>query len=164
MKTKATDPKEEKPDGKTIIYERTTETDKSTTGKFWIEGTDIEGYMLEPAGPSTTERNTGRRIPAGTYNLEPFSGDKFKNVLRLYNDQVSQKRTILIHAGRNVGDSRGCLMPGPAIETTTRLGGPRFSSRVTVKQIVGHFNNVGYDGAKMIIRNSIATTNQSLKK
>ena len=161
VKTKATDPKEKKPDGKTIIYERDTETKKSTTGKFWIEGTDIEGYMLEPAGPDEIKSNQNKRIPEGTYNLEPFSGATKKNVLRLYNGQVPRDRYILIHAGNTPANTRGCLLPGPTT-STDYVGGTSGSSGRMVKQIVNHYEKV--KELKIIIRNPIVTTNQPLKK
>ena len=78
-----------------IIYQRTKETTQSTTGIFFIVGTDIKGYMIEPAGPSTTIAHLDRRIPAGTYKLNKNNGAK--NGLRLYNDSVPETRAILIH-------------------------------------------------------------------
>ncbi len=54
---------------KRIVYKRLFETENSTIGKYYVEGTDIEGYFIEPSGPSTTESNTDRRIPAGEYFL-----------------------------------------------------------------------------------------------
>jgi RHS repeat-associated protein len=99
-------------DGRGVVYERTTTTDLSTIGSFSIPGTDINGYFLEPPGPSTATPNQNRRIPEGIYNVEPFSGEKFKNVYRLYNSQVSRSRNILIHRGSNPEDTKGCLLPG----------------------------------------------------
>ena len=99
-------------DGRGVVYERTTTTDLSTIGSFSIPGTGINGYFLEPPGPSTATPNQNRRIPEGIYNVESFSGEKFKNVYRLYNSQVPKGRGILIHIGNGPIDTKGCLLPG----------------------------------------------------
>jgi RHS repeat-associated protein len=130
--------------GNNIIYQRTTETDQSTTGTFSIPGTKISGYILEPAGPSTTKSGLDKRIPAGTYNLIRNTGTK--NGLRLYNDQVPKSRAILIHSGNYPGDTEGCLLPGSTIEPNF-VGG----SGPVINQIMIHFNQVGFDGATITI-------------
>ena len=129
---------------KNIIYQRTTETDKSTTGTFSIPGTDIDGYILEPAGPSTTTPNLDKRIPAGKYNLILNKGAKYG--LRLYNDQVSEKRGILMHIGNYPLETRGCLLPGSSVGTNY-VGG----SDHTLKQIMNYFKKVGFNGATITI-------------
>ena len=148
VKPKQTDP-QGKGDRKTIVYDRDTQTTKSTTGKFTIPGTDIEGYMLEPKGPSTTESGMNQRIPEGTYDLTKNVGSKYG--LRLSNDQVPKSRAILIHSGNTPANTRGCLLPGPTT-STNYVGGAAGSSGRMVRQIVNHFDNVGYDGASIIIR------------
>lgn len=127
-----------------IVYKRTTETAKSTTGTFTIAGTQISGYIIEPAGPSTIQSNTDKRIPGGVYNLIKNTGSKFG--LRLYNDQVPQSRAILIHSGNTPGDTEGCLLPGTGIGVNSVS-----SSRNLVKKIMDHFTAVGYDGATITI-------------
>ncbi len=136
--------------GRTIIYQRTTATDNSTIGNFSIPGTDINGYFLEPAGPSTTTPNLDRRIPAGTYNLEWNTGPRYPNALRLYNDQVPRSRAILIHIGNYPGDTQGCLLPGCSTGTdAVWRSGPKFN------QVINHFNTIGIGGARMIIYDPI---------
>ena len=105
----------DKEEDKNIIYQRTNETRESTTGKFSISGTNISGYFLEPAGPSTTTPDLDRRIPAGTYKLTLNVGKKAG--LRLYNSQVPFKRAILIHRGNSPDDTKGCLLPGCTLTT-----------------------------------------------
>jgi len=108
----------ERPEGGgNINIFRFTETDKSTISVFNIPGTDIKGYFLEPAGPSTTQSGKDKRIPEGKYNLENFSSQKHPGVFRIYNDKVSKDRCILIHIGNNPDDTEGCLLPGCEFET-----------------------------------------------
>ncbi|MEM9424908.1 MAG: DUF5675 family protein, partial [Spirochaetota bacterium] len=136
--------------GKTIVYRRTIETEESTVGTFTIRGTDIEGYFLEPPGPSTTTPNQNRRIPEGTYNLEWNTGSEYPDALRLYNDKVPRSRAILIHKGNYPTDTLGCLMPGN--NTSTDFVGP---SRPIYERIINHFRNVGVNGAKIVIHDPI---------
>ena len=133
-------------DGRTIIYQRTTATDNSTIGNFSIPGTDINGFFLEPAGPSTTTPNLDRRIPAGIYNLEWNTGPRYPDALRLYNDQVPRSRAILIHRGNSPENTLGCLLPGCS-SATDFVG----NSRVKYNQIINHFKTMGVNGARIII-------------
>ena len=130
--------------GASLIYQRTTETDLSTTGSFYIPGTKIRGYILEPAGPSTTKSGLDRRIPAGTYNVIKNIGSKYG--LRLYNDQVPQSRAILLHIGNYPGDTEGCLLPGSSIGLNF-VGG----SGSMINQIMNYFDQTGYAGATITI-------------
>jgi RHS repeat-associated protein len=128
-----------------ITYHRQKETSISTTGIFYIPGTDIWGYILEPAGPSTTESGLNKRIPAGTYHLTLNKGSK--EGLRLYNDQVPKSRAILIHKGNSPKHTQGCLLPGSTLGKDFVGGG----SEKMVKRIIKHFNTVGFSGATIII-------------
>ena len=101
--------------GEHIKYQRMTETGVSTTGTFSLDGTDVNGYMLEPAGPSTYQSGLNKRIPSGTYNVERYSGTKHKDVFRIWNDKVPKSRAILIHNGSYPRDTFGCLLPGTSI-------------------------------------------------
>lgn len=87
-------------------------TNKSTIGEFTIDDTDIKGYMLEEKGPDTTASGKEQRIPVGTYNLVWHNGKKFKNVLKVYNNDVPIERAILIHKGNTAENTEGCLLPG----------------------------------------------------
>lgn len=91
------------------------EPDKSATiSWFYTSDLSVHGYMLEREGPSTTERGQNLRIPAGMYNLCRHRGSRriFMDVPKLYNEQVSADRGILVHLGNQPGDSEGCLLPG----------------------------------------------------
>ncbi len=48
-------------------------------------------------------------------NVASFSGDRFKNVYRLYNSQVPRGRSILIHTANGPKDTIGCLLPGMSV-------------------------------------------------
>ena len=122
------------------------ETSKSTIGEYSISNTDIKGFMLEEKGPSTLTPRLDRRIPVGVYNLKWHNGSKYKGVLKLFNDKVSDSRCILIHSGNYSGDTSGCLLPG-----TTRGKDFVGNSRVKVKEINEYFSKFGLDGAKIII-------------
>ena len=90
------------------------QTRSSTTSKVTIEDSNFQGFILEPAGPSTVTPNLDRRIPTGIYKLSAYSSAKFPNVYLLRNDQVSASRLILIHSGNSPKDTLGCLLIGLA--------------------------------------------------
>jgi hypothetical protein len=99
-----------------IYLVRFTESDKSTVGVLLAPGDDvskdIQGYGLEPGGPSTAEAEQNKRIPAGTYNVLRHTGKdvKFPNAPKLYSDNVSRDRGILFHHGNTRGDTIGCVL------------------------------------------------------
>ncbi len=114
---KADKPKVSSPatDGYIVEVVRYKQSARSTLSKFSCNWNTITGYMLEPAGPETKVPNTNRRIPVGLYNLVPHNGGKYKNVVRLYNENVSQSRAILIHQGNTPKDTVGCLIAGSTV-------------------------------------------------
>ncbi|MFK7059656.1 DUF5675 family protein [Flavobacterium oreochromis] len=122
------------------------QTNNSTIGEFTIDGSDIKGYMLEEKGPDTTLSGIERRIPIGTYNLVWHYGSKFKGVLKVYNNQVSQDRAILIHAGNTALQTEGCILPG-SIRDKDFVG----DSRKKLKEIINYVKEKGIEGAKLII-------------
>ena len=128
----------ERPEGGGNINSfRFIETDKSTISVFNIPGTEIQGYFLEPAGPSTTQSGKDQRIPEGTYNLENYSSKNHPDVFRIYNDNVSKDRRILIHIGNYPDDTAGCLLPGSSWE----------------KDFVGNSGKMFNDNIKPYIKN-----------
>lgn len=73
----------------------------------------VTGYILEEKGPSTTQRNQDRRVPAGVYRLKWHVSPRFgKTLPLLYNDLVPASRYILIHSGNHAGHTEGCLIVG----------------------------------------------------
>lgn len=49
-------------------------------------------------------------IPAGTYNVTPHNGTKYKGVWIL--NDVPGRSAILIHHGNTIRDTRGCILTG----------------------------------------------------
>lgn len=101
-----------KKDGYVVEVVRFKQSARSTISRFSCNWNKITGYFLEPAGPETKEANKNRRIPVGVYNLVPHNGAKYKKVVRLYNENVSQTRAILIHQGNTPANTIGCLIAG----------------------------------------------------
>lgn len=95
-----------------VIVKRFKETSRSTLSTFKCTWCDVTGYFLEPSGPSTTLSGMNRRIPTGIYNLVKHSGNKYKNVVRLFNENVPKERAILIHQGNTPSNTVGCLLAG----------------------------------------------------
>jgi hypothetical protein len=125
----------EREDG-SIIMIRFKETEKSTVSALLIPGDskeeDIQGYGLEPAGPSTAERDTNKRIPKGIFNLEKHDGKAYKNVAKLYReekdeqgkpckDNVPKDRYILMHQGNNYLDTEACIVVGDTWEEQGKI-------------------------------------------
>ncbi len=114
---------------------------ESTIGEFSIEGSAIQGYMLEEKGPSTTQSGLQQRVPAGEYELVWHQGTRFSKALRLRNELVPDARAILIHVGNTAGDTEGCLLPGSGKASNTVTG-----SREMTKKIYQHIEQKGYEG------------------
>jgi len=136
----------------TIRLTRKWETDKSTIGEFTIDNSDIKGYILEENGESTKASGLERRIPIGTYNLVWHSGTRFKNVLKLYNDDVPLSRAILIHSGNSDLDTEGCLLPGKSKSKDWVS-----SSKAKLKEINDYVTEIGIKNATIIITEDYET-------
>jgi hypothetical protein len=95
---------------------RLKESKNATLSQFYAYGPVplkmVEGYMLEPSGPSTTLSGQDKRIPAGIYDINPYSSSKFSNVYIISGKQVSSNRKILIHSGNYHYNTLGCFLPG----------------------------------------------------
>ena len=135
---------------------RFTETGESTISAFVIPDKGITGFFLEPAGPSTTVTNQDRRIPEGSYQLEPFSGKTHKNVFRLSNERVSKDRNILIHIGNYPFQTTGCLMPGCTYEKDAV-----YSSEDKFKEVEGYLNSKDAENVRFNIYNVIPDEGQN---
>jgi hypothetical protein len=98
--------------GGIIILNRENEGSDYTTGEYTTTDGSASGYMLEPAGPSTTTAGKDKRIPAGVYDVNRHSSKKFPDNFIISNSDVSKSRGILIHKGVNGSHTSGCLLPG----------------------------------------------------
>jgi RHS repeat-associated protein len=130
---------------------RIEETDNSTTSAFNIPGTNISGFILEPAGPSTTVSKQDKRIPEATYNLDNHSSDDHPNSFVLFNNDVPKGRQILIHPGNNGDDTGGCLLPG-----ITKKTGIVENSGIKTKEVYKYIRKVGPQNVKVHINNVIS--------
>lgn len=100
-------------EGYVIYVNRRWQTNESTISDFYVEGTDLTGYILEEKGPSSAQERMQLRIPAGEYSLVWHLGGRFgAKVPKLFNAQVSPNRLILIHPGNDAKDTEGCLIVG----------------------------------------------------
>lgn len=140
--------------GGVIIMNRTWETDNSTISTFTTHDGSVSGYMMEPAGPSTTTKNLDRRIPEGTYYLMPHSSKDYPKAFKLYNNQVPKSRGILIHTGNYPRDTEGCLMPGKTrgVDFVGKSGGKNGLMRPLNSYINKHIYK---GGVQVIIRDPI---------
>ena len=129
---------------------RISETENSTISAFHIPDTEQSGFFLEPKGPSTTVANQNQRIPEGTYNVENYSSTKFSNVFRVYNENVSQDRKILIHIGNTHKNTSGCLLPGTT-KRTDYVG----KSEDKLNEIRSFYNGRDLSTARLMIYNLI---------
>ncbi|WP_093270347.1 DUF5675 family protein [Vibrio xiamenensis] len=133
-----------------IRYVRKWQTSKSKIGEFYIEGSSIKGFFLEPAGPDTTIRDLDKRIPIGEYSLCWHYGGHYKGVLKLYNEIAPKDRNILIHNGNFPEDSEWCLLCG--VKRGKDYVGP---SVVKLEEIKSHFNKVGLKMLRLLLQKII---------
>ena len=105
--------KEENQDLIIIKIIRKWETQQSTISEYAINNSNIKGYILERPGPDTLRSKMRLRIPEGTYNVVWHNSPRFgRQLLNLFNNQVSKERKILIHHGNFPKDTDGCLLVG----------------------------------------------------
>jgi uncharacterized Zn-binding protein involved in type VI secretion len=127
--------------GVVFVLTRNWQTTESTIGVFSIEGSDINGYMVEEKGPSTTRSGLQQRVPVGEYELVWHQGARFSKALRLRNALVPDARAILIHVGNTASDTEGCLLPGSGKASNAVTG-----SLAMTKKIYQHIEEKGYEG------------------
>lgn len=96
--------------GVIIRMDRFTDTANSTTSTFTIDQGQIDGFFLEPAGPSSTQAGSDQRISPGIYDVQAFESFDHPNSFQLMN--VPGRNGILIHNGNFPQDTEGCLLPG----------------------------------------------------
>lgn len=105
-------------EGGNINTFRFKETPLETISALHIPETEINGFFMEPKGPSTSRSGQNQRIPEGVYNLNYTNSPSLNgNYFNVHNDKVSPSRRILIHPGNHYCHSRGCLLPGTSIRS-----------------------------------------------
>lgn len=96
---------------------REVETDKSTTGKLYVDGKfqcftleDVD-RKLEKDGKKVYGKTA---IPRGTYDVTITMSNRFKKPLPLLAN-VPQFEGIRIHAGNTAEDTEGCILVGTTV-------------------------------------------------
>lgn len=113
-----------------VRIKRAWSDERCTLGMLSIEGlTHDPFFTLENPARFTTK---DARIPSGTYECEPYSGTKYKDVYIV--KDVPGRTAILFHWGNFERDTEGCILIGdgagmmsgqPAI-TGSRIAFDRF--------------------------------------
>jgi len=147
-------------------YDSGDNSTSSTVGTFTIDNDTLTGYILEPLGPSTTERDQDKRIPAGEYSLTwrtsgHFPKNKYNDRYldngfpNIYNEDVAKGRGILIHRGCTGIDTTGCLLPGTNITVSTinnkKIVTGVTDSTTTFNKLIDIIEKQGIDNVKIII-------------
>jgi len=110
----------------------------------------VEGFTLERPDPDTTTSGVGLRIPSGEYNVSIHNGSKYKNVLKLYNNQVAKSRAILIHNGNYPSHTDGCILVG-GTRGTDFIGG----SVGKLNEVRGVFKGINVADIKVRVHNNL---------
>ncbi|MEM6738329.1 MAG: DUF5675 family protein, partial [Bacteroidota bacterium] len=150
-----------------------------TLGKFRFG--NMEGYIIEPYGPETTERGKDKRVPVGAYNItwhnqgsypknvytkngrhgknQKLNLDDFQElnygVIKLYNDNLPTDRAILMHAGSHGGWTKGCILVNKEIDKTKRKLFKINDSVKTLYEVIERIEEIGIKNIKIIIEDEI---------
>jgi hypothetical protein len=95
-----------------IKYTRKERNEYRTWGEFEIVGKSYSGYILErEKGSSSTAFESGKRIPAGTYELM-YSEDAFGERQEFYYTTpcIKEHTGYKLHGGNRADQSTGCLL------------------------------------------------------
>ena len=104
----------------TIEVNRTWETTKATFDKFSIDEGQIEGYFMEPQGPSSMIEGSGLRISKGIYQLDSYSSTKFPDHFILRG--VPGRTQVLIHGGTVPANTSACFVIGNEVGANSISG------------------------------------------
>lgn len=135
-----------------VIQNRFEEGDNFTASTFSAIGSKdgVEGYMLEPKGPSTEQPNQNQRIPEGIYIIDNYSSKKYPDNFILYNEIVPKERAILYHTGNTGNDTVGCNFLGERYDN-----GFVSSSKGKFNELKAYFDARNLNNIRIIISNKI---------
>ncbi len=92
-----------------------------TVGELEFMDGDItlfECVTLEPTWANN--RTNVSCIPAGEYNVVPYSSEKYPGTYEV--QDVPGRSKILIHAGNYYTNTKGCILPGRDVQDINRDG------------------------------------------
>ena len=96
----------------TINTFRFWESTASTISAFHVPATGLAGFFMEPPGPDSSVKDSGKRIPEGEYNVVRHWRTKHYGRYSLQNSSLLGNRSgILMHYGTSSGWTEGCLLP-----------------------------------------------------
>ena len=82
----------------------------SEKGTFGVLTHNDEPICVTCEDPWDDNKTSVSCIPVGAYQVEKFSGTKFKDVWEIKN--VPSRSAILIHGGNTINDTHGCILVG----------------------------------------------------
>lgn len=77
--------------------------------------TSKDFYLYTLENPWKNNQRSISCIPAGTYNVRPFSGARYHDVWKV--ESVANRDAILIHYGNTEKDTEGCILVGTDVGT-----------------------------------------------
>lgn len=99
-----------------VKLHRTAQSDKGTFGVLSVDGFPL---CVTCELPWHNNSRSISCIPAGTYQVAPHIGTRYKNVWQLLN--VPDRTAILIHEGNTIRDINGCILVGQNFGTLRGL-------------------------------------------
>jgi hypothetical protein len=82
-------------------------SNQATLGRLFLGGTEVCKTLENPWLNNLSNVSC---IPCGKYEVEPFTGSKYKDVWQVLD--VANRSYILIHVGNREKDTRGCILVG----------------------------------------------------
>lgn len=131
-----------------IMVRRRQQKNDYTISSLECSWSNFKAVVMEPPGPDTSTAGKNRRIPAGTYEITPHSGEKYKDVVCLHNDYVPKSRAILIHQGNYPKNTQGCLLIG-----TEFINDSITQSIKALAGLMAEIDKIGADKIKVVITN-----------
>jgi Family of unknown function (DUF5675) len=93
---------------KVVVLQRAWSDERATIGMLTILDEKHDPFFTLENPKRATSKDS--LIPAGEYECEPFSGEKYKNVYQVKN--VPGRSAILFHWGNTERETKGCILVG----------------------------------------------------